>query len=317
MSASAPVYNDFSGLAQLRYQAKQDPSAARAQVVKQFESLFTQMMVKQMRQAGFGGGVFDSERTRFYQEMYDQQLSLHLAEQGGMGMEQVLRRQLGAEPAVSAASLSGLEPYWRAPVRGVSPTAPARGEALAREELTASAGKALPESGQCGIESPADFVCRLWPCAEAAAEQLGLPPEALLAQAALESGWGSHVMTHANGGSSHNLFGIKAGQGWDGGRVKRETLEYESGVAVRRREPFRAYDSFEQSFSDYVAFVKGSPRYAQALQAAGDPETYFRSLQEAGYATDPAYADKILRVMQGADMQAAVARLKASAHQSI
>ncbi len=318
MSAATPVYNDFSGLAQLKYQAKQDPGAARAQVAKQFESLFMQMMVKQMRQAGFGGGVFDNERTRFYQEMYDQQLSLHLAEQGGMGMGQVLRRQLGAAPEVSAVSLNGLEPYWRAPVRGATSLPPPNGaDDAVKVEQSASGGKALPAGGECGMDSPEDFVCRLWRSAEVAASELGLPPEALLAQAALESGWGNHVMTHGNGRSSHNLFGIKAGQGWEGGSVKRETLEYESGVAVRRREPFRAYDSFEQSFSDYVAFVKGSPRYARALQAAGDPDAYFRALQEAGYATDPAYADKILRVMQGTDMQAAVERFKAGSEQSI
>ena len=119
-------------------------------------------------------------------------------------------------------------------------------------------------------------------------------------------------MPASNGASSHNLFGIKADGRWDGAQVRKETLEYEQGVAVRRREYFRTYDSFEQSFSDYVAFLKSSPRYAEALQKTDDPAAYFQSLQAAGYATDPAYADKILRVMQGPEMQAALASFKAS-----
>ena len=119
-------------------------------------------------------------------------------------------------------------------------------------------------------------------------------------------------MPAPNGASSHNLFGIKADGRWDGAQVRKETLEYEQGVAVRRREYFRTYDSFEQSFNDYVAFLKSSPRYAEALQKTDDPAAYFQSLQAAGYATDPAYADKILRVMQGPEMQAALASFKAS-----
>lgn len=118
-------------------------------------------------------------------------------------------------------------------------------------------------------------------------------------------------MQSGNGQSSHNLFGIKADQRWDGGQVKKETLEYEDGVAVRKREHFRTYASFEQSFQDYVAFLKATPRYAEALTNAEDPGNYFRSLQDAGYATDPAYADKIMQVMQGSEMQTALASFKA------
>jgi peptidoglycan hydrolase FlgJ len=309
MSASTPIYNDFSGLAQLKYQAREDQAGASAKVAKQFESLFVQMMVKQMRQASFGGGVFDSDRTRFYQDMYDQQLSLHLAEQGGMGLSGVLRRQLGGEPESPEIKLSGLDPYWQRPVRSrtqlqFSPSVEAS------EANNAAAASQAPADSE--IASPQAFVQQLWHCAEAAATELGIPAEALLAQAALETGWGNHVMAQRDGRSSYNLFGIKADQRWDGGQVKRETLEYESGVAVRRREHFRTYESFEQSFQDYVAFVKSSPRYAEALSNAGDPDAYFQALQEAGYATDPAYAEKILRVMQGPEMRSALATFKTS-----
>lgn len=309
LNADPTLYHDFSGLAALKAEAREDQAGATAKVARQFESLFVQMMVKQMRQASFGGGIFDSDRTRFYQDMYDQQLSLHLSEQGGLGLSEVLTRQLGGSSEQPDVTLGGLEPYWHRPVQ--APVKPAVGS----EQVMATSGSAATSDAvetQGTPDSPEAFVNQLWDAAEAAASELGLPAEALLAQAALETGWGSHVMNGGNGRSSHNLFGIKADTQWQGGRVKRETLEYESGVAVRKREPFRTYESFEQSFQDYVAFVKQSPRYADALDNAGDPAGYFQALQEAGYATDPAYADKILRVMQGPEMQSALAAFKAS-----
>jgi flagellar protein FlgJ len=163
------------------------------------------------------------------------------------------------------------------------------------------------------LQSPQEFIHSLWSAAGRAAERIGLTPEALLAQAALETGWGGHVMQTADGGSSHNLFGIKADSHWDGDRVRRLTLEYEDGVAVRRRESFRAYASFDASFEDYVAFLRNNPRYADALRKTHDNHAYFNALQQAGYATDPQYADKILQLIESAEMQQAVVRLK-SAH---
>lgn len=312
-NSATTLYNDFSGLAALKYQARKDQAGAAGQVAKQFESLFMQMMVKQMRQASFGGGIFDSDRTRFYQEMYDKQLSLHLAEHGGMGMDQVLRRQLGGVEETTETALAGLDEYRRHPVSSAM-RQPQSGEAA-----RAPAAEAAASDEPCAptLDSPDSFVQQLWSCAEQAATQLGLPPQALLAQAALETGWGSFVMSAGNGASSHNLFGIKADQRWDGGQVGRETLEYEQGLAVRKRERFRTYASYEQSFQDYVSFLKSNPRYAQALEKTQDPGAYFKALQDAGYATDPDYADKILRVMQGPEMQTALDRFKASPRQPI
>jgi flagellar protein FlgJ len=312
-SGITSVYNDFSGLAELKYQAREDQAGASAKVAKQFESLFVQMMVKQMRQASFGGGIFDSDRTRFYQDMYDQQLSLHLSEQGGMGLSQVLRHQLGGAAESPEVTLGGLESYWRSPVQSSTHVSASPLPVTMEPNASVATSEAVSDSeSNTDIASPEAFVQQLWESAQAASAELGIPAEALLAQAALETGWGNHVMPRTNGGSSHNLFGIKADQRWQGGQVKRETLEYESGVAVRRRERFRTYDSFEQSFQDYVAFVKSSPRYAEALSNAADPDAYFRALQDAGYATDPAYADKILRVMQGPEMRSALATFKTS-----
>lgn len=308
------VYTDFQGIAALKYQARQDQAGSLEKVAKQFESLFVQMMVKSMRQASLGGGVFDSDRSRFYQEMYDQQISLNLSESGGMGIGAMLRRQLGQPEEPSEKPLSGLEGYRERPVIPAvrylpiqakqNPEAPERPEAI------------TGQSSQ-SIESPQQFVESLWSSAERAAASIGLPAEALLAQAALETGWGGHVMPAAGDRSSHNLFGIKADQRWAGERVRRETLEYETGVAVRRREAFRAYGSYEESFQDYVAFLKGSPRYAQALANTHDSQAYFSALQQAGYATDPQYAQKILRVMQGPEMQAALQQLKGDAKRAI
>jgi len=290
------IYNDFQGLAALKHQAHEDQTGSLERVSKQFESLFVQMMVKQMRQASFGGGVFDSERTRFYQDMYDRQLSLHLSESGGIGLGAMLRRQLGGGSAEASATrgLGGLESYRRRPA-----PAPRVDSSQIMEGRTASV-----------MSSPEQFVQSLWPAAERAASSLGLPPEALLAQAALETGWGSQVMPAPGGRNSHNLFGIKADRRWQGAQVRRETLEFEAGVPVRRRENFRAYGSYDESFQDYVNFLKGSPRYAEALAKTHDSQAYFKALQQAGYATDPQYAQKILRLMQGPEMQLALDKVK-------
>jgi len=360
-ATAASLYNDFAGLAELKYQARQDQAGSADKVARQFESLFVQMMVKQMRQAGFGGGILDSDRTRFYQEMYDQQLSLQLAEQGGLGLRRVLRRQLGGDDSQEQTALVPLEDYWRHPVaRGYggygtpnntnkseanSGTAIASPNASGEDSGTPNVvtgnvvtGHPKPNSGTptvspnasavsaadtavqaCSpaLDSPQAFVRHLWSCARQAADELGLPPEALLAQAALETGWGRAVMSAGKGGSSHNLFGIKADPRWQGEAVHRQTLEYVGGLAVRRREAFRAYDSFNESFQDYVALLKGSPRYTRALQKSGDPAAYFKALQDAGYATDPAYADKILRVMKGPEMRAALARISDPANRPV
>ncbi|MBT2970124.1 MAG: flagellar rod assembly protein/muramidase FlgJ [gamma proteobacterium symbiont of Ctena orbiculata] len=309
MNAATPaLYHDFSGLANLKRQAREDQGATVDQVARQFESLFVQMMVKQMRQASFGGGLFESSQSRFARDMYDQQLAVHLSEKRGLGMLQMLRSQLAVEESEQPPQNTSLESYW------LRPSLLARSQATTAAE---SADEAVASRPSLKIDSPESFVEALWPAADEAAKALGLPTEALLAQAALETGWGGHVMQAADGGSSHNLFGIKADQRWGGDRVKQETLEYQQDVAVRRRDYFRTYASYEESFRDYVAFLKENPRYMNALQNTRDAEEYFKALQDAGYATDPNYAQKIVRVMQGPEMQTALGRFKASPQQSI
>ncbi|WP_316368196.1 flagellar assembly peptidoglycan hydrolase FlgJ [Candidatus Thiodiazotropha sp. CDECU1] len=307
-TSGAALYHDFSGLTALKHQARDDQAGTAEQVARQFESLFVQMMVKQMRQASFGNGLFESKQSEFVRDMYDQQLSVHLSEQRGLGMAQLLRNQLGVDEAEQSEPNTSLESYW------LHPSALARSQLANRVESNKGAAAVQPSAD---IDSPESFVEALWSAADSAAKELGLPTEALLAQAALETGWGGHVMQSADGRSSHNLFGIKADQRWSGDRVRQETLEFEQDVAVRRREYFRTYASFDESFRDYVAFLKQNPRYTEALQSTQDAAEYFKALQDAGYATDPDYAQKIVRVMQGTEMQTALSRFKGMVEQSI
>ncbi len=269
------VYTDFSGFARMRAQARDDSPQALQVAARQFESLFVQMMLKSMRQASFGDPLFDSTSSRFYREMFDQQLSVDLAKTSGLGIADMLVRQLGGGAGAGTA-----------PASPAAPVEPAN--AAVPSSRTTSAGEEFPDKQS--------FIDTLRPYAEQAAADLGTDPNLLLAQAALESGWGRAVMQYPDGTSSHNLFGIKAASGWTGPRVVKDTLEYEEGLAVRRREPFRAYGSYAQSFADYAAFLRGAPRYQAALDNAADPEAFIRSVQQAGYASDPDYADKVLRL---------------------
>jgi peptidoglycan hydrolase FlgJ len=293
----AQVYTDFSGLAALKARAREDREAALDQVTRQFESLFLQMMLKSMRDASFGGGLMDSEQGEFYRDMYDKQLAMDLSGRQGIGLADVLKRQLGGAMATPGEGLSP-EDYLGTPI----PALAARSPVPAGGDEGTAAGRRGPARFD---GSPESFLGQLWPLAEEAAAQLDLAPEALLAQAALETGWGRHVMQQGRGESSHNLFGIKADSRWQGDRVEVSTLEYRDGVALKTRADFRAYGSYEDSFADYVDFVQRNPRYREALDKTADPEAYFSALQEAGYATDPAYAEKIRRILNSESMQRA------------
>lgn len=165
--------------------------------------------------------------------------------------------------------------------------------------------------------SPEEFVADLWPAAEKAAREIGTRPEAVLAVAALETGWGRHVARRHDGESSNNFFGIKATRDWRAEHVVATTLEFEDGVMVKRNEPFRSYGSPEESFADFAAFINGNPRYAKALERAADPVTFVRELQAAGYATDPDYADKLESVLNGRALRTAATGLKDSAEPPI
>ena len=143
------------------------------------------------------------------------------------------------------------------------------------------------------------FIEQLYPAAQHAAQQLGIDPKALLAQAAIETGWGKHMIHNTSGQNSHNLFGIKADRRWQGDRAMVNTIEFEQGVAATKKASFRMYDSFAESMQDYVGFVKQNPRYEEAVKQTQSPQDYFSELQKAGYATDPEYANKVISVFEG------------------
>ena len=340
MHSAAASYYDFSALASLRRDAGRDARGNLDPVAQQFEALFVQMMLKSMRDAAPRGELFDSAQLQGYEQMYDRQLALQLATRGGIGLAALIKAQLGAadasRPATDAAGVDAPAASRVAPgrVTDALPAArPLAGKTLAGTTL-AEAGRAARSAaaderapgaeieGRTGdkIErgsapwalTPGRFVDDLRPLAAAAAARLGVEPEVLLAQAALETGWGRHIVGAA-GASSNNLFNIKASRDWPGDTVRRAVLEYRDGVAVREVATFRAYGSPAESFADYAAFLQASPRYARALARAADGEAYLRELQDAGYATDPRYADKVLGVWSRIDARAASPRLKDSA----
>jgi len=280
--SAAGVYTDLQGLAGLRRAAHERSPEALRETARQFEGLFLQMMLKSMREALPGDGLFDSESVKFYQGMFDKQVALDLAKDGAIGLADVLYRQLGGEGPASRSPQGLRTPYAAPPVR--------RGDTGGADRV----GDAeLPEYAT----SPKAFVAGLWPAAREAGAALGVAPEVLIAQSALETGWGRKVIRDPQGRSTHNLFGIKAGSGWSGPSAGVSSVEYEGGVAVRRQARFRAYESPAQSFADYVRFVGGNPRYRAALAQAGEADAYLQGLQEAGYATDPRYAEKIRAIL--------------------
>lgn len=271
---------DTRSLDALKFRAKTNPDAALKDVARQFETLFMNMLMKSMREATPQDGMFDSEQTRFYTAMLDQQMSEKMSARG-LGLAEIMVRQLqrssmaapalsGETPAVPAVAPAGVPP-----TPGISPGLPAP----------------LPAG------STRDFVNRMWPHAADASRITGIPAHFIVGHAALESGWGNHEIRGADGASSHNLFGIKAGRGWAGRTVDIVTTEYVNGAPQKVVDRFRAYDSYSDAFRDYANLIRNNPRYAGAIEGARNAESFARGLQQGGYATDPQYSDKLARVI--------------------
>tara|TARA_Y100000310_G_scaffold331780_1_gene405994 strand:+ start:337 stop:1290 length:954 start_codon:yes stop_codon:yes gene_type:complete len=299
-------FADFNSLVSLKAQAQQDPDAALKKVAQEFEAIFINMMFKNMRSANenIGGGLFDSAQTKQYTEMMDSQLAQSLANAGGMGLAESLVRQLqGKGKDVSSAEGSALDSEASF-LRNLSTLDAERVRAVARraaEDYTESAQQVVDtakvKATDVAFDSPDTFVQTLWPHAQKAGERLGVDPKAILAQAALETGWGKYPMAKTDGSPSYNLFGIKADHRWSGDKALVSTLEFKEGVAQREKAAFRAYDSFSQSFEDYADFLKNSERYQEALEAGDNAAMFAAYLQKGGYATDPNYADKITNIL--------------------
>ena len=347
-------YTDLNRLSQLKVGKDRDGEENVRKVAQEFESLFLNEMLKSMRSANevlAKDKPLNSQASKQYQEMYDQQLSVSLSKEGGgIGLADVLVRQLNkqtesvarsnpfaqvaqtegaawpSKPAAAAESTrddSRLLNQRRLALPGraserqlanVSATDPARSadasQPLVNLDWQPATAFAAPQDKPLtvnGVEidtakasktrfgSPEEFIATMMPMAEKAARRLGVEPRYLVAQAALETGWGKSMIRQKDGSNSHNLFGIKA-TNWSGESAMARTTEYVNGRAVKQVEGFRAYASFEQSFDDFVSLLQNSDRYQSAVNAGGDSERFVRELQKAGYATDPQYARKVSQI---------------------
>ena len=320
--ANATNYHDLQGLAALRVEARNTPSNAIGEVAVQFESLFMQMMLKSMREATatLEGGLFGSDQMDMYQQMFDQQVSLDMSREGSLGLADILVKQLGGaktviediESSEPVASLQALKTEFRhevLPLQHLSiPEKKAGGSAASVVDLASV--DVVNQSHNWRPASPKEFIHGVWRHAVEAAQQLNLDPNVLVAQSALETGWGKKTIQSADGSSSFNMFGIKAGDAWRGNFSVVNTVEFRSGIANMEKAIFRVYDSLSNSFSDYVNFLKSNPRYHQALENGSDTPNFLFELQEAGYATDPGYAEKILGIMGTSSFRSVIGELK-------
>jgi flagellar protein FlgJ len=283
---------DPRGLDALKRDAHVDqdsPETIRA-VAKQFESLFAQMLIRSMRATSFGDDLMGSEQGDFYRDIFDQQLSVKMSEGKGLGLAEMLVRQLSGIQGMATTAGAATDPDTD--TDAVSPPSTIAAEPV---KTTATRTQPAPAAIAHGSDRAA-FIRELWPHAEAAGRALGVDPATIVSHAALETGWGRSLPARADGGTSFNLFGIKAGRGWRGDAAQTSTLEYVKGVAQRTVAPFRAYESIGAAVADYARMLAGSPRYAGALNTGSDVAAFAGALQRAGYATDPAYASKLQSV---------------------
>jgi peptidoglycan hydrolase FlgJ len=292
--------------------ASGNPQALR-EAARQFESLFTSMMLKSMQEANFKDPLFGSDQGDLYQEMYDDQVAAQMSKGKGLGLADMLVQQLrrgglGGTSSSRTLDVSSIPASAQPRTAGPAGLPPGKangtvstpnttiGSATTTPSATTASTAAATASACPGSAQQAAFAQALWPDARQAAQQLGVNPVTLLAQAALETNWGRSVPQGTGGGTSNNLFGIKATSGWSGPAVTSSTQEYSGGSASTVKAQFRSYGSAGQCFQDYVEMLKSNPRYAAALGTGNDVQAFGTALQQGGYATDPAYASKLTAV---------------------
>ena len=305
-ATSAGGYVDFTRFSDLRARAHRDENAAMQQVADEFEAMFAETMLKAARDADTGEGMLNSSELDTYYEMMDSQLAQSLAKNQDFGFGKMLSQQFAGVLAAAQAT----------PGKGGDALSTLNKGSLSKVEAPLRGGvtmlpQVLRETAfRKQADVPADrqaFIDELAAVATTAASSLGVAPRALMAQAALESGWGKHVIRMPDGTSSHNYFGIKASRGWTGQTVKVPTTEYIGGRAVTVNASFRAYPDAHSAFRDYVDFIANNPRYEKALEHGANAAQYARQLQAAGYATDPNYANKIMAILSGDGFDGATA----------
>ena len=283
---------DANNLDRLKRAAHDNSPAALKAAASQFEALFVNMMLKSMRAATPQDGPFDNEQSRTFTAMLDQQLSQDIASRG-IGLADVLARQLSRVSGLGQAD-APLPPAILRP-----PPAPARSASASPLGIAAAAVEQAASKIARGVSDTVQaFRDTMARHAESASRASGIPASFMMGQAALESGWGRRQITGSDGTPSYNLFGIKATGGWQGKVVETVTTEYIDGKPQKRVEKFRAYDSYAESFQDFARLISNSPRYEKVMANLDDVQRYAGAIQNAGYATDPAYADKLVSVVR-------------------
>jgi len=283
---------DAQSLNELKTKAGKDPAANIRPVARQVEGMFVQMMLKSMRETLPKDGMFSSDSTRLYTSMYDQQIAQQMTAGKGLGLADMIVKQTEAA--------QGIQPDdkpQQVPMKFDLQTV----TSYQNQALTQMVRKAIPKATSTSDEplsgDSKDFLAQLSLPARLASEQSGVPHHLILAQAALESGWGQRQIRKENGDPSFNIFGVKATSSWKGPTTEITTTEYENGAAVKVKAKFRVYSSYLEALSDYVGLLSRNPRYTAVTQAA-TAEQGAQALQNAGYATDPNYARKLTSMIQ-------------------
>jgi peptidoglycan hydrolase FlgJ len=313
-SADANTYTDLNALQALK-NSPNSPATIKA-VSEQVEAMFLQMMLKSMRDASDEiGGEQTSNEMGMYHDMFDKQVALTLSKRQDLGIARLFERQLGGgksplEAAKGAlplprtgrlTSADGLGSLTAAGLDAASAGEPGGASAAGRNGSSADSG-----DGGSLYEHAAAFVEAVLPTIQRAAAAIGVNPLGMLAQAALETGWGRRMPRNADGSSSLNLFGIKAGEEWGGARAVADTVEVSGGVATQRRTAFRAYGSITESVNDFANLLASSPRYREAVAAGGSAQAYIQHIARSGYATDPDYGNKLNQVLNSGALRAAL-----------
>jgi flagellar protein FlgJ len=335
MSIDAPkrIALDAQASNDLRTQLQKDPKAGIHKAAQEFESMFLQVVLKNMRATVSQDGLMDSEETRFYTGMLDQQMAQDLSKTGKLGFARMMENQFnralaGSTEATPNAGESGLSTAAKSLLQNLqqirkdvpSSTLPSNVSPIPTSSLptgsfsgnSASDGVSSVSnnllgrgSGSWSSGNPTDFVNRVWPHAVEVSRVTGIPPQFMVAQAALETGWGKHEMLNQDGSSSYNLFGVKASKSWSGPVAQAETTEFINGQEIRVTASFRSYTSYAEAFRDYANLLRNNPRYGSVI-GSQDGTEFANRLQQAGYASDPQYAEKLARIINGPTLRQAI-----------
>jgi flagellar protein FlgJ len=315
-SSATDLSNKFSldvrDMGSLKQSARAGSPEALKAASTQFEAMFVNMMMKSMREATPQDGMMDSQQSKTFQTMLDQQTSQNIAKKG-IGLADMLVRQLNKQTdtqalalggeagdrssGANAGSFAGMSSLMDAKLKRAIAAAGGAGSATtSATDAAASTSTSTSKGSQAAHVR--NFQDKLSAHAEEASKATGIPAKFMLGQAALESGWGKREIKGRDGTNSHNLFGIKASADWKGKVVEATTTEYVNGKAQTKVERFRAYDSYADSFKDYGKLLASNPRYEKVLASAGDASSFAQGLQKAGYATDPNYATKLTSIIK-------------------